>query len=112
MITHLIGSLVLLTALVTSSRASIFDAEFLQQLCTASESKGSAPKAMLDTCNGYLTAVYDRVDRQQKVCVTNSISVELFRDIFVNHFNVHPEDGHRSAEAVVEEAYVKAFPCK
>ena len=60
---------------------------------------------------GYVTGVYDMVDRAQ-VCITKELSAKEAMQIVHTYLNTHRDELEQPAAALVVKALSAEFPCK
>jgi hypothetical protein len=60
---------------------------------------------------GYITGVYDMVDRSQ-VCITKELSAKEAMQIVHTYLNTHRAELEQPAAALVVKALSEEFPCK
>jgi hypothetical protein len=70
-------------------------------------------------CLGFVLAAVDHtewvsfdIDAKHRVCFPDGVTVGQLTDTFVLFLQAHPEQRHRRAIALAQDAWHKAFPCQ
>ena len=89
---------------------SLAEGQLLQQSCA---SQALALRAM---CLGYLAAVADDVEHDQRagqrsICIPALVNLDAFRLAFLGFLKDHPEQADRPSFGLVKAALAQAWPC-
>ena len=65
----------------------------------------------LTVAMGYISGVYDMIDRQQ-VCIQRELSAREAMEVVHRYLNAHRSELHQPASRLVVQALSEAYPCK
>jgi hypothetical protein len=62
-------------------------------------------------CLGYVEGVFDELSAKKNICAASSVTAKQVEDITKKYFSQYPESLHYSANSLIADAMIKAFPC-